>query len=47
MEKVVASDVLYLLISGEGALLASGSADSTVKLWDVTANAKTSRAEER
>lgn len=33
--------------SGEGSLLASGSADNTVRLWDVNASSKSSRAEEK
>ena len=31
--------------SGDGSLLASGSADETVQLWDVTAAAKQTKAE--
>jgi len=34
-------------ISSEGSILASGSADSTVKLWDVNTSTKVSRAEEK
>lgn len=34
-------------VSGEGSLLASGSADCTVKLWDVTASTKLPRIEEK
>ncbi|KAF2534996.1 hypothetical protein F2Q68_00018872 [Brassica cretica] len=33
--------------SGEGSLLASGSADCTVKLWDVTSSTKLTKAEEK
>jgi len=34
-------------ISSEGSVLASGSADCTVKLWDVNTSTKVSRAEEK
>lgn len=34
-------------VSCEGSLLASGSADCTVKLWDVTTSTKFSRTEEK
>lgn len=38
---------LVVNYSGEGSLLASGSADCTVKLWDVTASTKLPKAEEK
>jgi len=34
-------------ISSEGSILASGSADCTVKLWDVNTSTKVSRTEEK
>ena len=34
-------------VSCEGSVLASGSADCTVKLWDVNTSTKVSRTEEK
>jgi transcription initiation factor TFIID subunit 5 len=36
-----------LFVSCEGSLLASGSADCTVKLWDVTTSSKAPKTEEK
>ena len=47
MYKSYYSDNLMFCHSCEGSLLASGSADCTVKLWDVTASTKVPKAEEK
>ena len=39
--------MVFSFFSCEGSLLASGSSDNTVRLWDVNASSKLPRAEEK
>ncbi|KAF9662066.1 hypothetical protein SADUNF_Sadunf18G0014800 [Salix dunnii] len=45
MQRIQPLRVIYVMLICEGSLLASGSADCTVKLWDVTTTTKAARTE--
>ena len=47
LQNISCDDDVFFFFSCEGSLLASGSSDNTVRLWDVNASSKQPRAEEK